>query len=269
MQRMSVGWAPRSRILPIALGALAALWTFTWTHAYGLFGFDSYPILLTSRVQNAADFFGNFTEELMDGRFTGHFYRPVLNLSFALDAALWNLHPAGYQWTNAVLFGACVTVTFVLTRRILGPRAWIGPSIAMAAFCFHPTHVEVIPVPARRPEFLAWLFSAGAMAWQLAIPARAGGRRLVYPALLSLAAMLSKETAFLLPFWIATTSPDRNVRSAIRRTGRMAGPSPASPAFSCCMAWADTEKLSPAPGMHASPLPGSRREAYCSCRSHP
>jgi hypothetical protein len=204
----------RRHLVPIALGIVAAAAVFVQTHAYGLFGFDSYPILLTSRVQSIHDFVGNFTKELMDGRFEGHFYRPLLNLSFALDAAIWKLNPLGFQLQNAILFGAAVAVTWILARRLLGANAMLGPWIAVLVFALHPTHVEVFPVPSRRPEMMAWILGAGALALQLR-----GSKRWL-PAALSFLAMLSKETALLLPAWIfvAVFLVERNGRKAAAAT---------------------------------------------------
>jgi hypothetical protein len=51
-----------------------------------LMGWDTYPLIAASRIQDLGDFLGSFTEELMDGRYpAGHFYRPITNLSFAFD----------------------------------------------------------------------------------------------------------------------------------------------------------------------------------------
>ena len=202
-------------LTPIVIGLLAFGAAFSLTHGYGLFGFDSYPILLTSRVQNASDFLNNFSEELMDGRFEGHFYRPLLNLSFALDAAIWKLNPIGYQLSNAILFGAGVALTWILARRLLGPSAAVGAWVAVLTFCFHPTHVEVIPVPSRRPELMVWLLGSASLVLALGSPSKrwvAAG--------LSFLAMLSKETAFLLPVWIfvAVLVSEHKVRSAYSAT---------------------------------------------------
>jgi len=204
----------RRHILPIAIGILAAAAVFAQTRGYGFFGFDSYPILLTSRIQNLHDLAGNFTEELMDGRFEGHFYRPLLNLSFALDAAFWKLNAFGFQLTNALLFGASVGVTWILARRLLGSNAWFGASVAVLVFALHPTHIEVFPVPSRRPEMMAWIFGGGALALQLW-----GGPQWL-PAILSFLAMLSKETALMLPAWIfiAVLLTERNARASVRAT---------------------------------------------------
>jgi len=205
----------RWHVIPIMIGLAAAAAAFTQIHGYGLFGFDSYPILLTSRIQNVHDFIGNFTQELMDGRFEGHFYRPLLNLSFALDTAIWKLNPFGFQLTNAMLFGAAVLVTWILARRLLGPGGVVGAWVAVLAFAFHPAHAEVFPVPSRRPELLAWVFGGGALALQLRYPSKRW-----LPAGLSFLAMLSKETAFLLPLWIAVAFLliERDARRAVRIT---------------------------------------------------
>jgi len=136
-------------------------------------------------------------------------------VSFALDAAIWKLNPVGYQLTNAMLFGAAVAITWILARRLLGPAAWIGPWVAVLVFALHPTQVEVFPVPSRRPEMLAWIFGAGALALQLRSPFRRW-----LPAVFSLLAMLSKETALLLPAWIfvALLLTTRSLRKSVTTT---------------------------------------------------
>jgi len=193
----------RSWIWIPALAVLSAAWTFLGTRGNALLGFDSYPIILTARIRSLPDFIGTFTEKLMDGRFDGgDFYRPVVNLSFALDHALWGLAPAGYHLTDALLFGACVAVTGLLGRRLLGGRAWAGLLVMMAVFVLHPSHVEVLPVPSRRAEFLCWLFMAAALWLQLAPRSLRSPRPPVLPAVLGLLAMGSKETAFLLPGFV-------------------------------------------------------------------
>ena len=84
MSRSEATWWHLSVVAAaIALAAFAL--TFAQTKDYGLLGHDSYPIIIASRVQSLADLAGNFTEKLMDGRYAGDFYRPLLNFSFALD----------------------------------------------------------------------------------------------------------------------------------------------------------------------------------------
>jgi hypothetical protein len=141
--------------------------------ALGHLGWDTYPLILTSRIASAADLLGVFREELMDGRHpSGHFYRPVTSLSFALDHAVWGLEATGYHLTDLLLLLACAIGVAALGRRLLGPG--IGPLTAALLFALHPLHVETLPVAARRADILAQLFTLLAL---VAAPGAASGRK--------------------------------------------------------------------------------------------
>jgi hypothetical protein len=142
---------------------------------------------------------GNFTEKLMDGRYPSDFYRPLLNLSFSLDHALWDLDPVGYQLTNALLLAICGGALWMMLRRLLGRATWIGSVTGLLIFLLSPVHWEVLPVPARRAEMLCVAFMALAVTLQLAPRALASRRPRVWPAVATLLAIASKETAFVLP----------------------------------------------------------------------
>ncbi len=204
---------------PVIVAALAAA-LFSQTRHYGLLGFDSYPIIVTSRIQSLADLLGTFTEKLMDGRYTGEFYRPLLNLTFAADHMLWGLKAFGYQLTNVLLLGGWAWALHALLRRLLGPRARVGPLVAVLVFMLSALQFEVLPVPARRADLLCGLFMVLALWLQLAPRALAGPRPPWWPALATLAALASKETAFVLPILIvvavALYSERSNVRDRIR-----------------------------------------------------
>lgn len=165
---------------------------------YGLMGWDSYPIIVTSRIQNGTDFFGTFTEELMDGRYFGHYYRPLLNLSFAADYLFWGADSFGYQLTNAVLFGLAGFVLFALARRMNGARALVGPTVGLAFFLLQESHFEVIPVASRRPELLCAVFAGLALFVQLS-PKSLGKKWPWAPAFWMACAAASKETGYVLP----------------------------------------------------------------------
>lgn len=181
--------------LPI-LAACAVL--FAQTRNYGLMGWDCYPVIITSRVESVADFVGNFTEKLMDGRYEGEFYRPVLNCSIALDHAVWGLEPFGYQLTNLLLFAGCGVSICAMVRRLTGRGSWIAVSFAGVFFALHPLQFEVLPVPPRRPEILCCLFMVLSLYSQLSPKRLAMKRPPVLPAVFAMLAIGSKETALVL-----------------------------------------------------------------------
>lgn len=171
---------------PLALAILATALLARQTLPVGLVGHDTYPVLLTS---------GDLGTELMAGRYTADFYRPVLNLSVALDRAVFGLDATGYQATSVVLFGAGGFVVFLVARRLLGPASLLGPLAATGAYLLHPSHIEVVPVVARRADLLCWLFAGLALAIQPSIP----GRKALLAAVAGFLAMMSKEAGLLVP----------------------------------------------------------------------
>ncbi len=171
---------------PLALAIAATALLGRQTLPVGFVGHDTYPVVATS---------GDFGRELMAGRYTADFYRPVLNLSVAFDRALHGLDPAGYQITSLLLFGAGAFVVFLVARRLLGPASALGPLAATVLYLLHPTHIEVVPVVARRADLLCWLFAGLALAIQPSIP----GRTAVLAAVSGFLAMMSKEAGLLVP----------------------------------------------------------------------
>jgi hypothetical protein len=167
------------------------------TFSYGLVGNDTYPQILTSRIETAADFWDNLRKPLAQGYLEASFYRPVQSSSIALDEALWGLRPAGYQLSTMVVFGACVGLLYLALRRLLGGGAVLAPAVGTLFFVLHPTLLTVLPAPCRRAELLVSLFLLAAL---LASPVRAGRGfwlRCVLAGLSVLLAAASKEVGLV------------------------------------------------------------------------
>jgi len=47
-------------------------------------------------------------------------FRPLVNLSFAIDHALWDLNPGGFHLTNVVLHAVNVVLLFLFVARMVG-----------------------------------------------------------------------------------------------------------------------------------------------------
>ncbi|MFH1681907.1 MAG: hypothetical protein ABIH26_14865 [Candidatus Eisenbacteria bacterium] len=188
------------RLLPhgiaLAGAVVAAFLLYHEVLGYALVGHDTYPIIAAARIRDAGDLLGTFTEELMDGRYTeGHFYRPVLNLSFAIDHALYGLRAWGYHLTDLLLLA--LTAYAIARLASGGGRRAIGIAGIAAGllYLFHPVHLNVLPVAARRADSLAVLFVALAL-----LAGRARGRSGRWgPALFALLAVGSKESGAIAP----------------------------------------------------------------------
>ena len=142
----------------LALVLAAAIVAYRPLLALGHLGWDTYPLILTSRIAERRGFLRRFREELMDGRYPhGHFYRPVTTLSFALDHAAWGLDAFGYHLDPARPAARLHARGRALGHRLLGPG--VGTLAAALLFALHPLHVETLPVAARRADSLAQLFT--------------------------------------------------------------------------------------------------------------
>lgn len=203
-------------------GCLAlALLTFRDQLGLTLLGLDMYPTILSARILSWSDFVGTFTEELMDGRFpAGRFYRPVMNLSIALDYALSGLEPLGYHLQSLVVLALGATLLASLARRLSGVGV-LGSACAAALFVVHPIQVEVIPYPPRRADLLCLVFVLAAVRITAgAAEGRPPIGRAVGIGLLVLCAILTKETGVVAAVLTTATAflrgrPGERLRAAL------------------------------------------------------
>jgi hypothetical protein len=190
----------RARLVhALAALALAALTLTTYRSLLQLelLGFDTFATILTSRVSGFGDLVGSVTEELMDGRYPdGHYYRPLMNLSFALDYALWGLEPLGYHLSDLAMLLANALLIACLARRFFGAGFALAGAWAALVFTLHPIHLEVLSVPVRRGDALCLAFVLGCLVCSSA-PSAGVARRLL-TGLLALAAVSAKETGIVL-----------------------------------------------------------------------
>jgi hypothetical protein len=206
--------AKRSLLFAALACAGASLLAFRTVDGVGFLGFDAYPSITASRIASWSDFVGTFQERLMHYWFPqGDFYRPVTNLSIALDYRLWELEPAGYHATNTALLGFTGWCLFWLARR-LAPGARFAAVIALAFYLIHPLQLEVYPVLARRADMLCGAFVALAL---VASTRRHDKVRTASTFALVALAVASKVTGILvvpLAFLIARGAPMSTTKAA-------------------------------------------------------
>ncbi|MBM3987287.1 MAG: hypothetical protein FJ294_04955 [Planctomycetes bacterium] len=209
--------AARARLDLGTLLAALALALFAWGTVFdlGLFGWDTYPLIDAGRFASWDEFAHSLSCELMDGRFPGgHYWRPLVHLSFGLDYALWGLDPFGYHLTDFLLLVLGTTLVVTLSRALLGEGRAGWAWFAGLVFVLHPVHFEVLSLPPRRADSMALCFTLLALVLALRRP----GQRSVGVALASLAAVASKETGALAPglvfgFVALTASGPRSERA--------------------------------------------------------
>jgi protein O-mannosyl-transferase len=150
-------------------------------------------------LRNLPEFLRADFTTLTSGAIEGHYYRPTLAATLALDATLWGLNPTGFHLTNILLH---VAVTFLVSRLVLAMGATRNVAVLAALiFAIHPVHVEAVAFVSARSDLLP---SIAVLACLLAYRRsdRPGRGRIVWGmAALSLQALalLSKESAVILP----------------------------------------------------------------------
>jgi Flp pilus assembly protein TadD len=162
-------------------------------------------------------------------------FRPVTNLSYLLDHAVWGFHPAGYHVTSVLLHMANVALLFWLAWRAVedgqarDPRGAAGrrPAVVAVAaattFAVHPLMTEAVGYVSGRSEVLASTFFLGGL---LALRAGLVRRRWPWLALglvLGAIGAGAKEVAVMLPFvflaWdrlLLPASPEARRRRLLR-----------------------------------------------------
>ncbi len=122
------------------------------------------------------------------------YYRPLFLVTLALDRAIFGLSP---QAAHAVSLGwhllAVAALYGLLIRLVPADRALLGATI----FALHPVQSEVIALVAARNDSMAAAMTLGALG--LLADREASGRRLLGAGLLTMGALLSKESAALAP----------------------------------------------------------------------
>ena len=142
------------------------------------------------------------------------YYRPVQNLSYILDYAIWNRNEFGYHLSNILFHAASAFLLFLVLRRCLRAMPANGGRIrrrfARTAlrrlrvgllWAVHPIHNAAVAYVSGRADSIAMMFALAA--WLLFFNGGTGwraGLALALAALCVLAALCAKEIAFI---WIA------------------------------------------------------------------
>ena len=147
--------------------------------------------------------------------------RPLPYLSFAIDHAIWSDTPTGYHLTNLVLHLLAAALLFdLVVRTLTSPRLsdrWRELSLPVATataaiWVVHPLTTQAVTYIYQRMEVMAAVgmlasLCAAVRGWSAAdVGARADRPRRqweVVSVLAAVAAMLSKETAVVLPLLVA------------------------------------------------------------------
>jgi len=138
------------------------------------------------------------------------YYRPVQNLSYIVDYAIWNRDEYGYHLSNILFHAASAFLLMLVIRRCMRsmPPQDISPAFAEAAsfsvgllWAVHPIHNAAVAYIAGRADSIAMMFALAG--WLLFLNEASGWKRtagLVLAPLCILVALCAKEIALI---WIA------------------------------------------------------------------
>jgi hypothetical protein len=191
----------RSTLLPLVLIAILNLSAIERAVNWGYFQEDDWHNI---KARSAAEVLRTFAGEFSGGLHgAGGFYRPLVRVSFALDRALYGVHPWGYHLTNGILHLLNAALLFFLLRKLTG-QPWLA-LLAAALFSLYPLHPEAVFWLSGRADVLAATFVVLALLLIVnfllpKVPTQRARWHLFFLSALSFAAaLLSKETAVILP----------------------------------------------------------------------
>src|SRR6266550_3625744 len=83
-------------------------------------------------------------------------YRPLRDMSYAMDFSLWGENPFGYHLTSILIHGANVLLVFALVRRLTEDLA--SATLTALIFAVHPIQTEAVAYISGRRDILFTLF---------------------------------------------------------------------------------------------------------------
>ncbi len=161
-------------------------------------------------------------------------YRPLRDVSYAIDFAVWGNQPFGFHLTNVLIHAANTLLVFGLARQVT--REYVYAGIASLLFALHPMQPDSVSyVAGRRDLLFAFFYLAGfhfylAYRRHTAMRGGAGYRKrravLLYMSFAAawLLGLMSKEMAVTLPLfifaWSFCEAWDNTASSWARRFGK-------------------------------------------------
>jgi protein O-mannosyl-transferase len=99
-------------------------------------------------------------------QFSPYYYRPIVVLTYLIDAAVGGGAPWAFHATSMLVHGLTCGLVFLLLLRLLGSSHRIAAAAGAVVFAVHPIHTEVAAWMAGRSDSLATLGAVAALlAW--------------------------------------------------------------------------------------------------------
>lgn len=163
------------------------------------FGFvtDDYDQIVDDKkikkLQNLLDFF--FSP--IPNSVSTQYYRPIFRLSLSVDYFIWKLNPTGYHLTNVFLYCVFLVCSFKFIKNFVNENLIVF--LISLLFTVHPTHSETVSWVAARNEILMGIFFVLSCICFIKFSKNGDKRNLMFSYISFIMAILSKETAIVLP----------------------------------------------------------------------
>ena len=207
--------------------ALAALALYAHTVAYPFVWDDEVIVVENRQIQSLGNLPRIFTSHAFAGADTAlgvsgvaEYYRPAWIASLAVDQAIWKGRAFGFHLTNVLLHALAAVLVAWLALELLGNAA--AALVAGALFALHPAHAEAVAWVSARNELLLGAFTVLAFLAYVRWRRRGGAVDAVLAIAAFLVALLSKETAVVLPA-LALLFEWTAARSGAARAGERGG----------------------------------------------
>jgi tetratricopeptide (TPR) repeat protein len=193
----------------VVLGVLCGLTLLVYLNSlWNGFVFDDIPQVVDHRLLRNL---WNLPRILQD-------YRPLRDISYAMDYAIWGQRPVGFHLTNVLIHLVNTALVYWLILRFTG-GTWTTAALAAAVFALHPIQGDSVTyVSGRRDVLFALLYLAAFHAY-LSYDQRRGQRSwtsrrwLLLAIVCWLLGLMAKEMAVTLPILIFLWSLCRSYES--------------------------------------------------------
>jgi tetratricopeptide (TPR) repeat protein len=150
------------------------------------------------RIKSLSNLWTFFTTSLTTEREVVELrYRPLFNVSLALDYAVWGLRPGGFHMTNVLLHALSVLFVYRIALR-LSLHEWTS-FVAALFFAVHPVHAEAVAWISARVHLLGSAFTLASVYWYIAFRQEGGAGRLAASVAACALAVFSVESAVAVP----------------------------------------------------------------------
>jgi hypothetical protein len=165
------------------------------------FVFDDYALVVFNEsirdLRQVGAFFTNDLWAFADTQVASGYYRPLMTLSLALDWQIAGAEPPLYHLHSLLWHLAAV---LALHRLLLGLTRPLPALLGATLFALHPLQSEAVVWVSARNDLMAAALLLGSL--MVLRPTDASRWRVGLGAVLALAAVLSKESALLLPLFL-------------------------------------------------------------------